>query len=661
MLIDEKLQREGFAAIGATFRGEIWEDDAEVPMVNGYSNEGKPFDISTACYLRPVFQAIKNPKYRKGVIQAAVQTLKTFATVERTASYLIKHDPGDMAIYDCDQDAANDHAKSRLMPLLHSVPGIAGQVAEVENRHDITTTEFYLPGMTLRVWPLNESSTQRITLRYVLISDAFLSKKTGLIENAIARTTQHPNDKKIIIESQGSDEGDDFDLQFKSTDMRMLHVKCPLCGEGQPFEFDRERPAEFIPTVKPEFTWEPPKPGTYSGFQRGPDELILLPDGGYNAAEVIRNTYYECYHCGGKWHDVPETRAFLDESSYYVAENPSANPENFGFSWPNWINRRIRWGGDEVMLGYLNAKKSDKEFGNKGPLKIWYQKRAAKTWSDKLTQKKYKVLTGSHNIEGKVPDEVARMMEVDCQQDPDLSAVAGKSIIGTFWYTAYAVDKNGRNIYQLARGFAKSWKEWIDIRKALKIPNKNVAIDGGNWLHEIVEYAAVNWEEGTNYDERGKPFKARVTWTVLRGNGTRSAFRHKDGIDRVYAKESKYQHRVQVGNQTITINVPVVEWSNLAIKDQLLAIRQGAEGKSKWHVLPREALNAQTQEMERGAKTYERQINNEHRTREKGKDIWVEDDPNVHYKDCDCMAIVQCARGGLIGHIEALPEDATEV
>src|ERR1035441_10316975 len=136
------------------FAGEIWESDAKVPMGAGYAKDvqGKPFDIESAQYLKPVFRAIRNPTKRKIVLHGAVQTLKTYV-LERSAIYFAQHDPGDMVLYDCDLDAAIDHAKTRMGQLLKSIPGLAAQFEEVlkSNRFDITTTEFILPGMTLRL------------------------------------------------------------------------------------------------------------------------------------------------------------------------------------------------------------------------------------------------------------------------------------------------------------------------------------------------------------------------------------------------------------------------------------------------------------------------------------------------------------------------------
>lgn len=651
--IDQSFARKlRLAAAQRTFRGEIWEDGADVPMGLGYANQGKPFDIGSACYLRPVFAEIRNPNVRKVVNRAAVQTLKTFAT-EKSAAYFAVHDPGDMAIYDCDIEAAADHAKSRMGPFLKSLPGLREQVeaALAQDRHKITTTEFYLPGMTLRFWPLNASSTQRITLRYVFISDAFLSKKTGMIGQAIARTTQHPADKKIIVESQGSDAGDDFDAEWLSTDQRVLHVACPFCRMGQPFDWERERGTDFVAAPMGEGV---AVPGRFSGMIRG-DASPDREKGEIDEAAVLAGTHYECYYCGAKWPDTPPVRKALDESSFYVATNPKALPENVGFSWPAWINQRLPWG--QIMLEYLRAKRLDREYGNREPLKIWWQKRAALTWNENVGRQRARVIVSTADGENRVENEAARMMMVDCQQNPDLSAAAGQSIIGHFWYIAWAVDKQGRNIHQIARGYAKSWLEWIEIRKRLKISNKNVAVDGGHWLHDVLDFAAQHWEIG-HETVKGRKIAVRHVWTVMRGNGVFKSRKGKDGIWRAFTDPSYFTRMIEVAGKKSVIQIPVIEWSNLSIKDHLHAIRMGGPNKPKMHALPRSALDAQTQAKETGPCTYDRQIANEVRTRTKGgKDIWEEIDPNVHYNDCECMGIVQCGRGGLLG-IPAAPEEA---
>ena len=623
---DRELFRKAFAAWGKIFRGPIWEHAPGVPMGKGYSNEGRPFDIETACYLKPVFRGIADHTKRKIVLKKAVQTLGTFGA-EKSAAYFAAEEPGEMVMYDCDLEAARDHAKSRLKPFLDSIPGILSQMAEAKSRHDLTTKEFYLPGMTLRIWPLNESSTQRITLRYVIIHDAFLSKKTGMIGQAIARTTQHPHDKKIIIESQGGDEGDDFDAEWRSTDMKELHVNCPLCGKSQPFEFTRQR-----------------DDGTWAGFQRGPDSKILLPDGSYNEAAVIRETYYECFHCRGVWLDRPDVRLALDQSSHYLATNPNANPDNDGYTWPCWINQRIPWGGEQVMLGYLQAKAVYKRFGNIEPLRQWWQKRAAKSWNEKLERAPVAVITQSAS--DAKDGFLIKVMSVDCQQ----GAVPFKT--GKFWYVVRGVTKS-RELVQLARGYAENWKEWQDVQKQHGIYNCNVALDGGNYLDEILDAAAANYKLIKNPDEKARkrwPLVADV-WTILIGDGRRRSYPHGKQLFRSFSKASCYQREIVLPNGARqTIDIEAHMWSNLSVKDHFYRLLRGGPNLMRFTALQLDQLPEKTRAKETGDLAYAQQIQNQHRGKDdNGNDKWLETSPNVHYPDCECGCVVLLDMRGYMG------------
>src|ERR1017187_10106616 len=111
------------------FGGEIWESSAGVPMGRGYANQGRPFDIESACYLKEPMRAIKNPDIPVIGILAAVQMLKTFGCIEEPAAYFIEHDPGDTTIYIGGDDSARDQARSRMLPRLESIPGVAEQIA----------------------------------------------------------------------------------------------------------------------------------------------------------------------------------------------------------------------------------------------------------------------------------------------------------------------------------------------------------------------------------------------------------------------------------------------------------------------------------------------------------------------------------------------------
>ncbi len=660
-----RLDAAVFGAMGRQkFRGEIWESSAGVPMGRGYSNDGKPFDIETACYLKPVLRAIRNPDIPVVGVLAAVQMLKTFGCIEEPAAYFVEHDPGDTTIYIGGDDSARDQARSRIIPRLRAIPGVAAQLAaaEASNRFDISTQEFYLPGMVLRIWGLNENTTQRITLRRVLISDAFLSKKTGMINQAISRTTQHRHDRKIIIESQGGEEGDDMDVFWHSTGMGMLHVVCPDCGSGLPYEFHHERLDDFIakpPLAIPSLdraAWVAHHTPLllkerHAGFKRGDDDLIRRADGTYNEAEIFKQTYYECPHCGSHWTDTPMIRKKLDDSSYYVPSNPNAMPGYVGFSWPAWAGQRLPWGGEEVMLGYLRAKQQHEKFGDVEMLKQWYQKRAARPWAPKLTAVTAPVITGSYNVKGKIPNELCRVMFVDCQQDPALTAATGKSTMGHYWYVARAIDADG-NLFQLARGYAMSEAEWRKVQERLEIINENVGIDGGNWRSDVIDLAARHITEYVIRDNRRRVNREKHAWLcykVLVGMDG-GPWKWPDGRYRAVAPNHPEFRNVTIKEKQLAVQVPVHGWSNLLVKDQLAALMAGGEGRVKFLSLARKELDEPARIVEQGNLSYENQMSAEYRTFKKnGRPIWERARPDNHYWDCECGCLVLFGLGGYLG------------
>ena len=230
----------------APFRGEIWEDDANVGLAQDSSHGNKPFDINSCIYWKPALQKANQYTTRLIVIQAANQIAKSLVC-ELIARHKIKHAPGHMVLYDQTDEASTDHMKNRFMPFLKSIPAIASQIQEViegssTGRFDVTTTDIKLPGMILRGRPLNESNTQRITIRYMFIHDAAIpgdNARNGQIRRARIRLTQYVGQELLVVESQGGtvEDGqpDDFTMLMEETDKGELTVACPCCGGRQNF------------------------------------------------------------------------------------------------------------------------------------------------------------------------------------------------------------------------------------------------------------------------------------------------------------------------------------------------------------------------------------------------------------------------------------------
>lgn len=507
-------------AIGRPFRGEIWDFIAAAPMAKGHGNDGQPFNIATAGYLREPFAAMKHPGYRKVVFKAGVKTLKTFL-VESAAAYFACFGTGDVTFYMADSGMAKDHAKGRLMDFWYGIALFAEMISTIPTRHDETTTELYFPGKTVRIWPANFTSTQNINLETVTISDAWCIGNTGFIEQIIQRTSQYPDTKKILVESQGSEEGDDFDRQYEDTDRRQLHVNCPRCGSSQPFLWHRQRLETFVPVPPRDVVsldhaaWiEHHRPLLLQrpdcGMQRGAEELVKRPDGEYNEAEVLSGTYYECFHCGGAWpDDGPNgaTRIALDESSHYVATRSNANPGHAGFNWPKFINRRIPWG--ERMLEYLKALKLKRERGNRELFKQWIQKDEGRTWDKSLErdlrvrrQEAYDVAVAKH-------DAWRLCMIIDNQLD-----------LMQQWVMVCAVKQNG-SVKQLWRGpllglaeCRKKQLEYVDAKGGLLLKDQFVFLDGRYKPEQICRHI-VDHEYGHWGNFRGE--RTWFCWNLMQG------------------------------------------------------------------------------------------------------------------------------------------------
>lgn len=668
-----------FGAIGRTFRGEIYEDDRDVPMIPAYSNDGQPFDIETCCYWKEPFQMANRTTTRLMVLRAANQIFKT-GVCEMIGKHKIKHDPGHMCFYDMTIEACEDHAKSRLMPMFKSIPGLGEIIRDIQerNRFEVTTTDILLPGMILRVRPLNEASTQRITLRYIFIHDAALSERSGQIRRARVRATQYAGRELVVIESQGGvvSEGipDDFTAAMNETDERRLWVTCPHCGGAQPFVWNSTRPDDFvakppqsIPSLDHDAWLNDRMPklmkpeNRLAGFKTSIPDLFGQP---FDEREVMRSTHYECLHCGEPWPDDGDNgpiRRALDKSSHYVPTRTNVLPGHYGYSIPVWINTRIRWG--RIMLEKIRADLAA-EAGDELLLQDWTQKRAGETWNPEATRVKFAPVTATIDPQVAIPNELFRRLDVDCQKDRQLSAIRGEDMTGHFWVSAFAVDKAGNQV-QLWRGYCTSWEEWILKYKELKIPVLNVSVDGGFKPDEVLKMAARHAElhdEVRNGKPTGRKFYA--TWTMMRGDDAHS-FRWRDGYRRIYSESQPEKVPLEKSSpdgrtRTIAVDVNVIRWSNFRVKNELDGILRGAAGKPKLTVLPDNSalLSDKTRAMEQGNFTWQRQMEAEILGRE-GKYVkWLPVHKEKHYRDCLGMGIVKMLQAGLLGATAATEEAA---
>ncbi len=546
MPTDEKLFRSIFAAQGKSFRGSVLTFVKDAPMGKGHGNDGKPFDIETACYLKPIFAEYDRAKANNTrllmCVLAAVKTLKSFCGEVMAADHVCNC-AGDFAILFATEKVSDVGSTTRIVEYLRGIPLFAKKMETISNRFGDSKGALKFPDKTLFIIAANLTNLQQKNLGGLIFQDAFLSEASGMIAEMIARTTQYQKEAFIYLESQGGEKGYDFDEKYLETNQGELHTLCPHCRRNHIFNwkaFDAEamrRPDSFMPTPpviipsldhadwiahhRPLMLAENQR---IAGFQRGDEALIKRKDGSQIDSAILTQTHFRCFYCDGIWRDDGEfgpTRIALDRSSNYVSANPNALPENVGFNFPQWINRRIPWGS--LMLEKLNSQRINKERANVELLKKWWQKVAARTWNEDILKDNRIRYQDAYDVALAKHDAWRLFMIVDNQLD-----------LMTQWVVVWACKKNGvlrqlwrGSLHGLAEVRAKQM-EYLSAEGKPLIKDQFVFLDGrhkGELIcRHIVENKYGHW--ATMDGER-----VWLAWNLMMGSSY-EFFSHADEKDK---------------------------------------------------------------------------------------------------------------------------------
>lgn len=558
------------AAWQPPFRGEIFEYARKLDLQRGYAVKGE-LQMETLGHLLEPLRAIRDPGVRIVSVTGAVQTTKSLLA-DIAVPFWIEHDPGDTLWLLEDDPKAKLYADDRAMPLICSVPEIAALLAGVE-RDDKTKTKIKFRHMNLAICGLNEGNVQSLSWRNVIVDEKWLHAFDGLIRQAMDRTKQYPDTKKIILIGQGGTEDDDADKEHKVTDQRLLHYACPFCGKYQPFDLPRLRPEDFpLPALR----------GTYGGLSWDVNNRTR-PGGVWNFDEVGKSAHHRCYFCDGRIEDRPEVRRRLNDSYRYFPKGVDPNapghpkifpfPKAVGFQWSGEASMRVSFG--DLAVKYLRAKIAAEEQGYRLPLQEYYQKDRGLNWSD-LAEVEYKAIVAEpYDVNAAWPEEAFRPLIVDCQRD-----------LKKFYYGVFAVALNGES-RELARGIADSFKAIQEIQEAWKVKDQHVFMDCGYQMTSVLRECVKHGHNG-QVKIGGKVRKIWLCWTGMKGSG-QELFKHlhpRTSIAeyRIYSPCKWYD--TNVGTKLRAPRSPWYEWSNLHCKDLLRARRDGDPGLPKFLTLP---------------------------------------------------------------------------
>lgn len=596
------------------FRGEIYDNGRKIDLQNGYAIKGN-FEVEKSRYLIEPFEALRDPMVREVVTLKSVQTGGSLLA-DIWVPYIIMHDPGELLWLFQDDDFAGKYMDERFIPgCLKRAPGVM-ELLSAGGRFALQRHQFLLPLMAALIGGLNEGNCQGLSKRYVILDEAWMSRNSGLISQAKARTTAYPYTSKILIISQAGTEGDDLDIEWQSSDQRELHWNCPHCGKAQPFEFSRKR-----------------DDGSWAGMKWDTND-VTCPNGRWNFDAVGETARYECFFCRQRIDDRPHVRRALNDSYHYRPQKLDAEKGIVGFHWPAEANMDISFSSQAIK--YLKAKEQDEQHGYRLPLQLWYQKQRAIAWNPNLTMDVKRAAYEPYDISSEWDGEAYRFLLVDCQKD-----------FKEFWYVVRAVGLSGES-RQLARGKLEHWSEVARIQEFWKIKDQHVFIDGGYEQTRVAEECVKHGHVGKVKVGKSGTRNVWFCWTILKGSGL-STFTHslENGLkeERIYSKLDWIDPNI--GKRRKGLMVPYYNWSNLNVKDILRRYRD-QDKAPKFLCLPDD-------EPPTNVWSYTAQMNSELRDQEyneKGQktSIWrpIPRRPN-HFWDCESMFIAVCAIVGIIG------------
>jgi hypothetical protein len=292
----------------------------------------------------------------------------------------------------------------------------------------------------------------------------------------------------------------------------------------------------------------------------------------------LRETYFECYHCGSRWDDTPAIREQLDRSSFYVPLRKDALPENIGFNFPQWINRRLAWG--PILLNKLKAQRSAETRGNYGPLRLWWQKQAARTWDkDMMAKAPEKIAASIYDGKEQLPGELVRISGTDCQHELThmiyQAWAIGDGVPPRLLYYEWIKPVTGLETDYAKREWCKNRVRALD--KEHGIEQQNSMKDCAHRPDLVREWAA----EDAIFSriKTGGQIKSKwITYGLLIGDEKASYRWHHPGrpstLERFKQKETVLVEMMKDGKK---IRIPVQHrlWSNPSIKDIAVRWRDG--------------------------------------------------------------------------------------
>lgn len=582
---------------------EIYEWMADNMELHGaYGVSGK-FDVELSPYLKRPFEYLRDPRIEQITIYAPTRGGKSLIA-DGFFFWSIPNRGGTILWAFDVEETARKHYRGRLWPFFHQdfmrplMPADRHAVSSTGREGTLTNGAFF------RVTGSALTNFQNQGVKTMILDETWLFEK-GRIRQAKARLADFRKTRsaKLLIISQGGEQGDQTDLEWMNGSREEWEIQCCGCGKYQLPIFQGKR-----------------EDGSRFGIMWDRNENTFDENGNPIRSRLVETIRYECEFCGHVHLWGPRLEREWNRTGRYRRTSERNDPKEVSLRWNSFILRD--W--TDTVLEFWTAKEAVKK-GDVTLLKAWMQKEEAKPWEDMVSDFTIQIKSSGYRL-GTDWDQEAGILP-DAHGKPKVYP-ANRRTDDMIPFRCLTVDKQLDHFYAIIRQWSANgssrltwydklltWEEIEEVQESYKVHPSFVGVDCGDDAFNVYRECA------------------KRKWTALRGDKKRTwphQTEDQNGVKRTVQRYYSKKNIVSLGQGLVC---KMHYWSNLMIKDTLAYLRANqANGEQPGHELPLNVTQDYLDQMES-----ERRMVDE----KTGQEIWrqIGKRPN-HYWDCEAEQVV---------------------
>jgi len=556
------------------------------------SERSANFDIDQTPWWREPLELAADNSVHEVVVMAPTGSGKS-TIAEGLCPYIVSEDPGPFLYASQTDSDAKFWVESRALPAMKNCQEL-NHLWPKDNSKS-RKTEIIWPHMPMVFGGANKSNFQEKSIRWGY-GDEVWAWKPGLVREFLARHHNRWN-RRFYLVSQGGEEGDDLDLEWRKTDGADWSWECE-CGSVQAY-----------------------------GREQCQYDKIKNDDGSINMQASADTARVVCPSCGKEHADTPLNRRTLTNSGRYVGTREGLAGYR-GFHVHALAVWWVPW--SEYVLELLSAR----AMLDAGDVTRWRQlrqKRDALPWKDDMGVERRDFVTASRdklaveaNPAEKLPGETHRFMTIDKGGDH-------------FWAVVRAWSRGGPSV-QLYEGYVPATggdeRHLRELQEKFDVPSNHVFLD-----------ISFEWQESAQ-------LCADNGWIGIKGEGEVNSFTYRPP-SRAGVKSQQPVERLfsqfQAAKGSRGGRCRYVRIATNPLKDILWRVMNG-QGL-RWEVLP-DASKAYARHMKAEVRK-EKQVGRSKRV----LNYWEQTDRANHLFDCE---VYQIAAAQMCSLFQAEPDKEAE-